>query len=212
MDVLHLCIAKTGGGAGTCGENMFSTPSGFRTAKGEEYTLCCTTPGFTLLVREGDLAAKLLDAPPGCPPCGEPVSGAGAAPPMGGAGVFAAVPGWAWLWPGTPKGIGAPGGGGGGGGAGCAGGGGTGAWLVAAKDFPGTSGPTDTEAPPGGGARPGLPCVARAAGPVAPAVPKDRALAPAAPGAAGAGPEEAAGTAPRLPVVPSVDGTPEAWA
>jgi len=57
MEVLHLCIAKTGGGgAGTCGENMFTIGSCFLTAKGEAYMLCDMTLGLTFLLRDGERA------------------------------------------------------------------------------------------------------------------------------------------------------------
>lgn len=54
IEVLHLLIANTGGGAGTCGENMLCI---IDLAHGDEYMLCSIrrTLGFRLLVRDGDL-------------------------------------------------------------------------------------------------------------------------------------------------------------
>mmetsp|Transcript_89595 Transcript_89595/g.277117 ORF Transcript_89595/g.277117 Transcript_89595/m.277117 type:complete len:205 (-) Transcript_89595:240-854(-) len=100
MEVLHLCIAKTGGGAGTCGENMLTTGS-FRTAKGDEYMLCETTLGFTFLVRDGDLACSVLVPGAAAPCCGEPARGAEAA--GSGPGAFAAAGIAPGGWPGIPK-------------------------------------------------------------------------------------------------------------
>jgi len=56
IEVLHLLAANTGGGAGTCGENMFGTMD---RAHGDEYVFCSTRmmPGLTLLVLDGDLCA-----------------------------------------------------------------------------------------------------------------------------------------------------------
>jgi len=53
---LHLLIANAGGGAGTCGENMFCTMD---LAHGDEYVFCSIRimPGLRLLVLDGDLCA-----------------------------------------------------------------------------------------------------------------------------------------------------------